>query len=159
MHKKFYNVWQPIIRDINWIQINNYYLCMKWVYNLLVRGFDMSKVVHSLPKTINFWEIQILVGTQQCRSRVTIFFFRKVIWPLPLRRGEWMGFKLTAKLTLSVTKPNCRRTLKFFGNLWDNSHTWFQCQVPPKTLSQWFSLFFFFLIYFAFYVINNDWNF
>ena len=42
------------------------YLCMKWVYNLLVRGFDMSKIVHSLPNTINFQEIQILVGAQQC---------------------------------------------------------------------------------------------
>ena len=47
-------LWRSILIDINWIQINNYYLCMAWVYNLLVRGFGMSKLVHSFPKTINF---------------------------------------------------------------------------------------------------------
>ena len=40
------------------------------------------------------------------------FVFRKVNWPLPLRRGGWVGFRLTAKLSLSVTKPNCRRSLR-----------------------------------------------
>ena len=40
------------------------------------------------------------------------FVLRKVNWPLPLRRGEWVGFSLTAKLLLSVTRPNCRRSLR-----------------------------------------------
>ena len=39
------------------------------------------------------------------------FVFRKVIWPLPLRRGGWVGFRLTAKLPLSETKSNFRRSL------------------------------------------------
>ena len=39
------------------------------------------------------------------------FVFRKVNRPLPLRRGGWVGFRLMAKLPLSVTKPNCRRSL------------------------------------------------
>ena len=39
------------------------------------------------------------------------FAFRKVNWPLPLRTGGWVGFRLTVKLPLSVTKPNCRRSL------------------------------------------------
>ena len=39
---------------------------MRWVYNLLAGSFDMSKIVQSLPKTINLSEIQILLGTQQC---------------------------------------------------------------------------------------------
>ena len=42
-----------MVYAINWIQINNYYLCMTWSI-LLVRGFDISKIVHSFPKTINF---------------------------------------------------------------------------------------------------------
>ena len=33
----------------------------EYIYNLLIRGFDMSKMVYSLPKTINFQEIQILL--------------------------------------------------------------------------------------------------
>ena len=28
-------------------------------------------------------------------------------------KDEWVGFRLTAKLPLNVTKPNCRRSLKF----------------------------------------------
>ena len=36
---------------------------MGWVYQLLVMGFYMSKIVYSLPKTTNFQEIQILEGT------------------------------------------------------------------------------------------------
>ena len=39
------------------------------------------------------------------------FVFRKVNWPLPLSRGGWVGFRLTAKLPLSMTKPNCRCSL------------------------------------------------
>ena len=39
------------------------------------------------------------------------FVFRKVNWPLPLNRGGSVGFRLTAKLPLSVTKSNCRRPL------------------------------------------------
>ena len=39
------------------------------------------------------------------------FTFRKVNWPLPLRRGRGVGFRLTVKLPLGVTKPNCRRSL------------------------------------------------
>ena len=35
------------------------------------------------------------------------FVFRKVNSPLPLRRGGWVVFRLTAKLPLSVTRPNC----------------------------------------------------
>ena len=44
------------------------------------------------------------------------FVFRKVNWPLPLRKRGWVGFRLTAKLPLYVTKPNCRRSLtrKYF---------------------------------------------
>ena len=38
------------------------------------------------------------------------FVFKKVNWPLPLRRG---GFRLTAKSLLSVTKPNCPRSLSW----------------------------------------------
>ena len=45
------------------------------------------------------------------------FVFRKVNWPLPLRRGRWVGFRLTAKLPLSVTKPNCRRSLNCLRRL------------------------------------------
>ena len=60
--QEVYKVWQSIFRDINWTQMDNYYLCMMWGYNLL----DMSKIVHSFLKTINFWEIDILVGTKQC---------------------------------------------------------------------------------------------
>ena len=41
------------------------------------------------------------------------FVFRKINWPLPLRRGRWVGYRLTAKLPLSVTKPICRRSLTF----------------------------------------------
>ena len=37
----------------------------------------MSKIVHSLPKNINFQEIQILVGTQQCRQSVTTLSLEK----------------------------------------------------------------------------------
>ena len=37
---------------------------------------------------------------------------RKVNWPLPLRRAGWVGFRLTAKLPLSLTKPTCRRSLR-----------------------------------------------
>ena len=33
------------------------------------------------------------------------FVFRKVNRPLPLRTGGWLGFRLTAKLPLSVTNP------------------------------------------------------
>ena len=40
------------------------------------------------------------------------FAFRKVNWLLPLRRGRWLGFRLTAKLPLSKTKPNCWRSLR-----------------------------------------------
>ena len=40
---------------------------MRLEHNVLVREFGMSKVVHNLPKTINFKGIQILVVTQQCR--------------------------------------------------------------------------------------------
>ena len=29
-------------------------VCMRWAYNLLVKGFDISKIFRSLPKTINF---------------------------------------------------------------------------------------------------------
>ena len=43
------------------------------MYNLLVRGFDMSKIVYSLPKTINFQEIQIQMPLE-CDN----FVFRKV---------------------------------------------------------------------------------
>ena len=39
------------------------------------------------------------------------FVFRKVNWSLPLRRCRWVGFRLTAKLPLSVMKPNWRRSL------------------------------------------------
>ena len=39
------------------------------------------------------------------------FVFRKVNWPLPLRRGRWVGFRLMAKLPLSMTKPNWRCSL------------------------------------------------
>ena len=55
------------------------------------------------------------------------FVLRKVNWPLPLRRGEWVGFSLPAKLLLSVMKPNCRRSLStllsiFFSFL--DPHPW-----------------------------------
>ena len=39
------------------------------------------------------------------------FVFRKVNRPLPLRSDGWVGFRLTAKLPLSVTKPNCQPSL------------------------------------------------
>ena len=39
------------------------------------------------------------------------FVFRKVNWPLPLRRGWWEGFRLTIKLPLSEIKPNCWSSL------------------------------------------------
>ena len=78
----------------------------EYIYNLLVRGFDMSKIVYSLPKTINFQEIQIQMPLE-CDN----FVFRKVNWPLSLRRGGWVGFRLTAKLPLSETKSNCQRSL------------------------------------------------
>ena len=39
------------------------------------------------------------------------FVFRKVNGPLPLKKGGSVGFRLTAKLPLSITKPNCRRSL------------------------------------------------
>ena len=45
----------------------------EYIYNLLVRGFDMSKIVYSLPKTINFQEIQIQMPLE-CDN----FVFRKV---------------------------------------------------------------------------------
>ena len=41
------------------------------------------------------------------------FVFRKVNWLLPLRSEGWVGFRLTAKLPLRVTKPNCRRSLRY----------------------------------------------
>ena len=46
----------------------------------------MSKIVYSLPKTINFQEIQIQMPLE-CDN----FVFRKVNWPLSLRRGGWVG--------------------------------------------------------------------
>ena len=55
------------------------------------------------------------------------FVFRKVNWHLPLRRGGWVGFKLTAKLPLSVTKTNCRRPLMEmlpFMKQWELSYHW-----------------------------------
>ena len=39
------------------------------------------------------------------------YVFWKVNWPLPLRRSRWVDFRLTAKLSLSVTKPNFRRSV------------------------------------------------
>ena len=36
-------------------------------YNLHVRGFYMTKIVHSLPKTSNFQEIEILVVHNKSR--------------------------------------------------------------------------------------------
>ena len=102
-----------IFRDINWIQINNYYLYMRWVYNLFVRGFNMSKIVHSLPNYL-FLRNSNFGGYITMSLECDDFVFRKVNWPLPLRRGGWVGCRLTAKLPLSVTKPNCRRYLNSF---------------------------------------------
>ena len=112
LHKKFTKSGDHIYRDVNWIQINNYYLCLMWVYyNLLVGGFDMSKIVHSFPKTIiskkfKFWWVHNN-ALLECDN----FVFRKVNWPLSLRRGEWVVFSLMAKLPLGVRKPNCQCSL------------------------------------------------
>ena len=48
----------------------------------------MSKIVYSLSKTINFYETQILVGSTQNNAAKSVrIVFRKVNWPLLLRRG------------------------------------------------------------------------
>ena len=86
------------------------FLYLTWVYNLLVMSKNMRKIVHSFPKTINFYEIHILMGTQQCR-KCDDFVFGKENWPLPIRRGRWVVFRLMAKLLLSMMKPNCRCSL------------------------------------------------
>ena len=74
-------------------------------YILLVMGFNISKIFHSLPKTINFGGY--IAMPLECDN----FVFRKVNWPLPLRRNGWLGFRLTAKLPLSVAKPIFQRSL------------------------------------------------
>ena len=66
------------------------------------------------------------------------FVFRKVNWPLLLRRGGSVGFRLTAKWPLSVTKPNCQHSLmqKFkntaMGKL-TQSNEWFKNIEQKKT--------------------------
>ena len=62
------------------------------------------------------------------------FVFRKVYWPLPLRRGGWVGFRLTAKLSLSMTKPNCWCSLRLFceNSLWSSILNDFQTRVTLK---------------------------
>ena len=61
------------------------------------------------------------------------FVFRKVNWPLPLRRGIWMGFRLRAKLPLSVTNltvdaPLSNHSFYFIG-ISDIELEWYRFQI------------------------------
>ena len=52
----------------------------------------------------------------------------KVNWALPLRRCGWVGFRLTIKLPLSVTKPHCWRFLSisvYFVLFWFYARNFF----------------------------------
>ena len=62
----------------------------------------MGKIVHSLLKTINFQDFgECITMTLECDD----FVFRKVNWPLPLKRGGWVGgFQLNGKITIKRDK-------------------------------------------------------
>ena len=66
------------------------------------------------------------------------FVFGKVNWPLPLRRGGWVGFRLTAKLPLSETRPNCRRSLTILLNSTTQYYTLPTCNLHlPESFFLW----------------------
>ena len=92
--------------------------------------------------TITFVWGEYIIYLSECDD----FVFRKVNWPLPLRWGRWVGFRLTTKLP----KPNCWRSLIVTDQFW-----LICCHV-----TDWFWLVSFndncsFFIITAFFIINS----
>ena len=101
LHKKFTkcgNLYLEISIEIRSTTI--IFVWREYIANLVVRGFDMRKTVHSFPKTINFYKIQVLVDTQQCcySCQCDDFVFRKVNWPLAVKEGWVGGFKFNGRI-------------------------------------------------------------
>ena len=70
-----------------------------------VKWFIVSQKLF-ISKKFKFWWVH-----NNAPLKCDDFVFRKVNWPLSLRRGEWVVFRLMAKLLLGVTKPNCQCSL------------------------------------------------
>ena len=101
LHKKFTkcgNLYLEISIEIRSTTI--IFVWREYIANLVVRGFDMRKTVHSFPKTINFYKIQVLVDTQQCcySCHCDDFVFRKVNWPPAVKEGWVGGFKFNGRI-------------------------------------------------------------